>query len=274
MKDIQTNLTILQRLWEDSLAVELIAEPLTSVLAAANATEVAEEMKTRNWDVMGMRQDDSAPTSAYLTRQDLKDGSCCQYAQSFEIQDLVSSYAPIYQCLPALCERKRLFVLGRSGVEGIVTAADLQKQPVRLMLFAAVSLMEMAMLARIRQVHPAGQWASLLGQGRIKAAEALHAERRKKGQDIDMADCLQLCDKAGILLKGNEWTKWGFSSKVEASEFFGSVQTLRDNLAHAQDPSEGTDWGQICSLFIKIEQITRQMAGSASADDAGEGAAL
>ena len=32
MKRVQTNLTILQRLWEDSLAIEVIAEPLESVL--------------------------------------------------------------------------------------------------------------------------------------------------------------------------------------------------------------------------------------------------
>ena len=262
MKRVQTNLTILQRLWEDSLAIDVIAEPLTSVPATASASDVVQQMATRNWDVIGIRQDDSAATSAYLNRQDLKDGPCAQYARRFDIQDLVSSYSPICQSLQRLCERKRLFVLGRKGVEGIVTVADLQKQPVRMMLFAAVSLLEMAMLARIRQVHPEGQWAASLTEGRVQVADRLYAERFRKCQDMDLADCLQLCDKATILLKSDDWSGWGFSSKGKASEFFDRAQTLRDNLAHAHDPSEGADWAQVCKLFARTEELTRQLASS------------
>ena len=270
MKRVQTNLTILQRLWEDSLAIEVIAEPLASVPATANAADVAQQMAAHNWDAIGLCQDDSASTSAYLNRQDLKDGPCGQYAQQFDIQDLVSSYSPIYQSLQRLCERKRLFVLGRKGVEGIVTVADLQKQPVRLMLFAAVSLLEMAMLAKIRLSFTDGRWFTMLKSERADAALSLHTKRLNKGQDIDLADCLQLCDKATILLKNSDLGAWGFASKSKANHFFGRVQTLRDNLAHAQDPSEGTDWPEVCAMFARVQELTRQLANPAE-PNAGEG---
>lgn len=263
MRRVQANLAILHRLWEDSLTIGLIAEPLESVASSEDAATVCDRMKSRNWDVIGVCDGGEAEASAYyLHQQDLKDGHCGQYAQRFEIQDIVAPSAPIYQSLHWLCERKRLFVLGRKGVEGIVSIADLQKQPVRLMLFAAVSLLEMAMLARIRQLFAKEEeWAAKLSEGRIQKARELHAQRGQKGQDIDLADCLCLSDKATILLKSSdECEVWGFTSKHVAEKFFKPVQTLRDNLAHGHDPSQGADWAEICTMFTKAQEITHRMS--------------
>ena len=218
-------------------------------------------MKSHNWDTIGVREDHGREASAYLREQDLMDGHCGKYAQRFEIQDLVSPCSPIYQSLQRLCERKRLFVLGWEGVEGIVTIADLLKQPVRLMLFAEVSLLEMALLTMIGQLFPNDGWTAKLSACRVEKARELHSQRILKKQDIDLADCLQLFDKARILLKDEKWDAWGFASKGEADGFFESLNTLRDNLAHGQDPSQGADWTEVSTLFTKTQEITRRIAG-------------
>ena len=52
---------------------------------------------------------------------------------------------------------------------------------------------------------------------------------------IDLADCLQFCDKREIVLKNEEIRKRLCVSRESCDRFLKKLEDLRNNLAHAQD---------------------------------------
>ena len=105
-----------------------------------------------------------------------------------------------------------------------MTRGDLQKAPVRLWLFGLVSLLEMQMLRVVRERYPADSWVPLLTDERCVGARRVFAERRRRNEANDLSDCLQLGDKATILMK--DWDLFalsGFASKRALEMFFKDV---------------------------------------------------
>ena len=91
--------------------------------------------------------------------------------------------------------RDYLFVLEGARLESIVTSADLQKPPVRMLLFGLVSLLEMFLLALVRNHCPEGSFVSVLKPQSLEEATKLYEKRRASNEEIDLADCLHICDK-------------------------------------------------------------------------------
>ena len=72
------------------------------------------------------------------------------------------------------------------------------------------------------------------------------------GQECDLIDCLQMADKGLLLIQNEElFTVLGFTSKSSAKKVLKQFQSLRNNLAHAQDIST-YDWAQIARLAHRM----------------------
>lgn len=259
------NLTLLDEMWDRILTVELIAEAMVTCSASEDATAVLHCMEKQNWNQIGFREaaDDGGAVTGYLTREDLQ-GSSGNLSEvpvrPFNVTELVSEHTSIRAGLLRLAHSSRLFVLGPRGVDRVVTLADLQKQPVRIMLFGTISLLDMAMLSTIKRKYPNNRWASFLNEPRVRKAEALHRHRHCAGHDTELADCLELCDKSDILTQtAADRTAIGFTSHKQSKKFFNRVERLRDNLAHGQDPTEVADWSTIYSLLSRSEELVRQL---------------
>ena len=70
-----------------------------------------------------------------------------------------------------------------------------------------------------------------------------------------MSDCLQFTDKAQILIKDPEVLhEAGFSSKKEALRAIKDLQSLRNNLAHAQDILT-YDWEIIVTISKRLDKV-------------------
>ncbi len=78
--------------------------------------------------------------------------------------------------------RDHLFVLDGARLESIVTSADLQKPPVRMLLFGLVSLLDMFLLALVRKHCPEESLRETL-KPQIDSTEAqrLYDKRGKLG---------------------------------------------------------------------------------------------
>jgi len=256
VKRIDSHLKALQK-FIDSLIVEMIAEPLKSVPLSETVTDAQRIMKERHFDVIGVKNNDGKVVGCL--REDAANSDKVENAyEKFGMEEIISSYAPLENCIQRICDRRWLFVLGTTGVEGIVTMADLRKPPMCLMIFGIISLLESALLLQIREQYSDESWKRMLSEERLKKAEELFDKRRKKNQEIGLADCLQFCDKATVLInKTPEFrAKCGFQSKREAKGFIRNIQLLRDNLAHAQDPADGLSWSEICKIVQKAKKIT------------------
>jgi hypothetical protein len=148
-------------------------------------------------------------------------------------------------------------VLGHVG--GIVTRGDLQKAPVRLWLFGLVSLLEMQMLRVVRERYPTSSWTGLLTEKRLEDARGIFAERQRRNEENDLADCLQLGDKAAILKKDpGLFALSKFPSKQSLEDFFDEVGALRNALAHANDILHGR-WPALVELVTNLETLLERL---------------
>jgi hypothetical protein len=250
---VRLNLRQIQDLYERFLTAESIAESIQSI-CCSESTKVAKEiMKKNHFDVLGLT-DDAGRVTGYIDIHCPDDGICKKYCMVFGIEDLVSLQAPLKDCISLMRDTQRLFVLGSKGVEGIITLADLHKQPVRMLLFSQISLLEMSMVDLVKERYPNDKWQENLAEGRVNKARALYDERIRSNQDVSLVECLQFSDKCDILLKDDIWKEWRFESKSKGKECFKNLRELRDNLAHSQSKI-WSDISKIISLLEKTENI-------------------
>ena len=253
MKHLKSSLKDLQELFEHSVILKHIAEPLSSFDAEQLSTEVRRFMEKKDYDVVGVRQDGSV--SGYARKSDLTGGVLGDHLLGFEPDDLLPVTTPLVKVLEAIHKSSRAFVLVLGEVGGIVTRGDFQKAPVRMWLFGLISLFEMQLLRIIRANYQDDSWKSLIKEKRLAEAEDLFAKRKLRNEAIDLLDCLQFCDKRDIVLKNEELRRSiGFESKTSGEEILKPLENLRNNLSHSQDIIT-EHWPVIVELVAKAEEI-------------------
>lgn len=243
----------------DSLTVDTISEAIKSIPATEDASRALYILQENHFDVLGVRNLDGK-VIGYVAKNDLKGGKVEDYIKNFHIDEIISFSAHLESALLNLCKKNRLFVLGNNGIESIVTVADLQKVPVRMMLFGVISLLEMDLLQWIRVEYQNEEWKEILTEGRLKKAMDLYEERRRRNQEIDLAECLQLCDKTDVLINNDRVRSvLNFKSPNEAEEFFKELQELRNYLAHSQDPAREMEWPKIAELIARTKDVSKNL---------------
>lgn len=249
MKHLPSLIASMRRLLDEAIHVELIAEPLYVVEASRPAAEAAADLKRRGYDECGVRRDGSVLASVRLT--DLVGETSGDAAQPVPLERIVASATPLWACMERVAHDRPLFVRCDHELDGIVTRADLNKQPSRLLMFGVISTLEMVLLALIRRHHEGDSWRKALTADRITEAEKLYAERRRRREEIDVADCLQLGDKVAICLKTPEiLDAWGLS-KSKGMDLADDLQRIRNNLAHGQSPARRGDWSETVRVLKK-----------------------
>jgi hypothetical protein len=148
--------------------------------------------------------------------------------------------------------RAWVFVKTLGNPVGIITKADLQKQPVRMLLFWLVTLLEMEMSRVVRLKYPGVTWKDNLSANRVENAQLILDDRRKRNEEIDLLECIQFCDKRDLLLKETIGFKTlGFESKKDAKAGLKDVLTLRNELAHGQ-VLKIESWSKVVSLTERV----------------------
>lgn len=258
------NLEQIQDVWNRSLTAENITETIMAISLFDDVSKGIKLMEKNRFDILGLR-DESGRVVGYIEVDGSLKGSCEEHCQTFEIESLVSLQTPLKDCMSHIVGKKRLFVLGSVGIEGIITLADLHKQPVRMLLFSVVSLLEMTMGQLIKSYYPNDLWCDKVPDGRLEKAKELFDERNRVGQEIDLGDCLQLCDKCRILSTTDIWEDWEFDSKSKANDFFNAITELRNNLAHSQE-QVWSDISKIIDLCNTAEGMIETNINTISAD--------
>ena len=104
-------------------------------------------------------------------------------------------------------------------------------------------------------------WAPLLTNERCAGAKRVFAERRRRNEANGLSDCLQLGDKAAILMKDKDlFALSGFASKRALETFFKDVGLLRNALAHANDILS-TRWPALVDLVTNLEALLEKLEG-------------
>lgn len=244
----------LGRLFLQAFTVMDIAEPLVSFDAPTPAAQVRAHLQERGATLVGVRE--RGVVAGFAERDDLASGTLGDHVRRFGADDLVPSNASLSETIRSLDANGRCFVsvLGRVGA--IVTFDHLEKPPVRMWLFGMITIFEMFLTRRIRQAFEGESWGVHLTPARLEKARALQGERRRRGRDADIIECLQLADKATILVKVPSVVPGlGFPSRRHAEDAFQRLQALRNALAHTQREIVSTDWALVVKLADSVDRI-------------------
>ncbi|MDF0557065.1 hypothetical protein [Kamptonema sp. UHCC 0994] len=257
MKQLKSSSADLRELFKDSITVKYLAETLKSVPADADAAILLPWMEAHDYDVLGI--EDRGVVSGYIVRSLLGQGKCGDFQQIFHPSELIAASTPLMELLPLLRDKSRLFVLESNRISGIVTCGDLQKAPVRMLLFGLVTLLEMNLLRLIRIYYPHDSWQQFLKKERVVAAKNLWEQGRARNEAIDLLDYLQFCDKRDLILSSSQVIeRLALKSKRYGERFLKSAEALRNKLAHAQDLVSGSSWPEVIFLAQEIEALLQR----------------
>jgi hypothetical protein len=239
------------RLFIDAFTAEAVAEPLISFDAERRALAVAEQFAKRPRSVIGIRRD--GRIGGYALVADLVQGTCGAHLRMFHPGQLLPASAPFADVIQVLTRHKQAFVEVFGQVGGIITRRDMQKPVVRMWLFGIITLTEMRLTQLIRERFPESTWSGLMTPSRLAKAQALRAERERLGQQVELIDCLQLGDKARIVVsEPSLLDQFGFESRGAAKQVVKEFESLRNHLAHAQD-IVSHHWAQIARIARRLE---------------------
>jgi hypothetical protein len=212
-----------------------IAEPLVSFDETTKAVEVQTFMREKGFDLAGVRR--NGLVDGYVRQEDLSSGTCGDHSQHFTPDDdLVPDTANLIDVVKSLAINQQCFVTILDHVGAIITLADLEKPPMRMFLFGMITIIEMKMTEVLRQLYPNDSWQEFLSDQRITLAIKLQQERRRRGQQVELIDCLQFGDKGWIITHDEDLRKaLGHKSRRETRNSIKEFENLRNNLAHTQE---------------------------------------
>jgi len=232
-----------------------IAEPLRSFDRDRDAARVTEELRASELDVAIVGVRDAGRVVGYARVEELGEDTLQDAAQEFSRGQLIADEALLSTVVRTLTRHEFGFVTQLGEVTAFVTRQDIEKPLVRMWLFGMITLIEMTLVERLRDQWPDGSWVELISVGRLELARKLRDERRRRGQRCDLVDCLQLSDKADVLMRSPEQlAAFGFDSRKSAGRVIKELVSLRNNLAHAQDIVTH-DWAQIARMTARVEEM-------------------
>ena len=180
---------------------------------------------------------------------------------------VIEGEASLLALITRLAKRHWLFVRQVGRIDGFVSRSDLQRPPFRMLLFGLISLFEMRLLHLVQRHYSETKIEEVLNASRLQKARRLHNDRKTRGEELHLTDCLQIADKRDLLLAVPDCaTLLGFDSNNKATRFFGKVEALRDRLVHANDLVAGSSWEEVLQVTLELAEFLER-TGSVPAED-------
>jgi hypothetical protein len=257
LKQLKSSLSDLHDIFDRSITVGDIAEPVVSFDDHDDAQEVKTFMRERDYDYLGVRF--HGHIAGYADREKLGPGRLGEWSKEFETERLISDRTSLLKALSRMRNINPLFVSVHDKVWGIATKGDLQKFPFRMWLFGVLSMVEMHMLRLIRERFSNDEWQRGFNTCRLNKAKELFDLRTRQNEEIDLDDCLQWCDKVAIVAGNANFRELlGFQSKRDAERRLSRMEGLRNHLAHAQDLLTG-NWPLVIDITEDAERLLNAM---------------
>ena len=242
-------LTRMANLFRQTFTARHIAHALPSMDQPSEETVLA-IMAQQQVPVVGIRQ--HGLIRGYVRREEpLR-------VQSILPDQILTDSASFSEIILALNRSPCCFISVLGTVAGVVIKEDIQHPYMRMWLFGIITMLEMETEPLIERIWPDGAWKTLVSDGRLAKAEALLTERKRRNQHSTLLACLQFSDKMQVLLEDERFFQtFAFPSKKAARTICKELESLRNNLAHAQD-IVSHDFAQVARIAQRIESLRSQ----------------
>jgi hypothetical protein len=243
-----------RRMFTELFTAMDIAETLFSFDMHSSCADAERVMRHHYQDVASVRS--KGRVQGYIRLSDLGEVACADRMRHFTADQVVDSDTTLSDVIHVLTRHDYCFVTLLEDVVGVIGRNDINKPIVRMWLFGLITMIEMRVVEIIQETLPDGGWQACLSTERVKKAQAMQAERQRRNQHCALLDCLQLSDKGRIIVEHPQLLElFGFDSKGTAKRIIKSTESLRNNLAHAQDIVTH-DWAQIARLSRRVEELS------------------
>ena len=242
----------LVRLFTEAFTAQDIADPIRSFDTGTSCEYVRSVMDEHDLWVVCLRE--QGVIVGYVRRDDLQDGVCGEYARAFRAWQVIPGGSSLSDVIHILTLQEFGFISVLGDIAGYVSRSDINKPVVRMWLFGIITFVEMEFTDLIEKYFPNESWVSAMTEERIERARTMQQERNRRGQECRLLDCLQLSDKGRIIISNDQtFAHMGLESRRNAKKVVREVESLRNNLAHAQDIVT-YDWAQIVRFTHRIEE--------------------
>jgi hypothetical protein len=240
-----------KRQYNDIFQAKDIANPLLSFDANTPATLVGESLRKRRRRLATVRVD--GEVAGFIDRGRLgSEDHCGRFSQAFSPDQVLTGDAGFAEVIHVLTRHSYCFISMLGQIQGVISREDVNKPFMRMWLFGIITLTEMRISELVKGYFKGDEWHRLIPEARLQAARNLQLERKRLNQHFELINCLQMADKGLLLINQPELlSEFGFSSKSAAKKVLKHFQSLRNNLAHAQDIST-YDWAQIARISIRM----------------------
>ncbi|MFF2289177.1 hypothetical protein [Peribacillus butanolivorans] len=244
----------LKTLYEENITVKSIAQELEFCHKNDLALEIQKELKKKNFDILAV--EDQGEIIGYIERQELGEGKIAEYLKCFTPRELVSDSTPLIQLLHIFKNKTRVFVLENNSIKKLITHADLQKPPIRMLIFGYITLLEMRMSDIIMDKFGNDSWYPMISGDRLEKATELYRRRIDKNEDINLIECLQISDKFDIIHKDQELRLFfQIPSKSKGKKDANAIRKLRDKISHANELGLDMSWIEIIEVVESCGQL-------------------
>jgi hypothetical protein len=255
----------LKKLFLEGFSVMDIAEPLLSFDHDRPAQDIRAHLERRGDHMVGVRR--NGHVQGYALREELDGGSCGEALHRFHPDEIVEDCASLFETIRTLQRHSRCFVSCLGEVSAVVVPAHLEKPPMRMWLFGMITIVEVKLAEEIHRRFPDDGWQQHLSEGRLAKTRELARERERRKLPADLVECLQLTDKAAILLRDDDARReMDFETMREGKRVIKALGSLRNHLAHTQS-FIATDWEAVTMIALRMESILASSGNMGGEDD-------
>lgn len=246
-----------KKIFTDSVTAKTIYEKLHCCNINDNALHLREELEKRDFDSAGVI-DENKRVIGYVLTKDLRDEPIHNFLKEINTVPIISDSSPLSEMINVFERSEFVYVNFIDQVVGIISKADLNKPPVRVYLFGVISLFELHLSFWINHFFRDDDWRKYISVNRIADANTIFMKRKEKGlnQNINLIECLQLCDKKKILCNSDDFLGLIDLSKNQLKDLIEHAESVRNDLAHSQSSIIDTiDFNNMSKMIIICERF-------------------
>jgi hypothetical protein len=244
-----------RRMFMELFTARDIAESLVSFDITASCIDVKKVMSQQQVYVASIRS--KGTVHGYIRSIDLDSDSCSDRMRHFTPDQVITGDSTLSDVIHVLTRHDYCFVSMLGEIVGVICRDDINKPMVRMWLFGLITMIETRIVQQIQKKYPDDSWTSAVSSERLAMAEQIQQERMRRNQHCELLDCLQLSDKARIAIEHPQILEtFGFETKRSGKQAIKNLESLRNNLAHAQDIVTH-DWAQIARMSQRMEEMSR-----------------
>lgn len=223
----------------ESLTASMMMTPrkeLCSFRLREKASNVLEEMEAHNFDVAAVTENGNVQW--FVQRKALKAQNSSillkEVAESIMVKYVISEQTKIEELLDLLTKQDFFFVIGKKEVTGLITYADLNRRPVKLLFYLLISELEARLIEMIKHRFPqiTDSFKHLRPAQKMEIEGYLKGSRRGDSE-ISVEQYFSTSHVVTIVVEDSTLREQlGYSSKKQARKNLDPIVSLRNKIMH------------------------------------------